>query len=113
MYIQVPEAALQDYIDDPTSKKVHPALQTFLELLMGTRDKISDENEKAVRDCIRKVCLAALKDIEQKLAALQLLRQPPISEHLADAIRMVERLWINNRSIFQGVMQSIDQGIIF
>ncbi|KAJ9102516.1 hypothetical protein QFC21_002916 [Naganishia friedmannii] len=113
MYIQVPEAALQKYIDNPTNKEVHPALQAFLELLMGALDKISDDNEKAVRDCIRNVCLEALERIEQKLTALQLLHQPRTFGDVADAIRMVERLWVDNQSIFHGVMQSIDQGVIF
>lgn len=113
MYAQIPEKALQSYIDSPSSRTSSSTLQAFLDLIMGINDTISDGNESAVRDALRSICILQLQNVEDNMAALAARQYPDSGQQVADAKRIVERLWANDREILKGVVRSLDDNIIF
>lgn len=113
MYAQIPEKALRSYIDNPHERAGSPTLQAFLDLIMGINDSISEENEQTVRAALRSICAAQLRNVDENMTALAAHQYPTSATDVADAKRMVERLWANDREILDGVIRSLDANVIF
>lgn len=82
-------------------------------MLIGFTDRISDENEDAVYADLRSICHTMLGKAQQSLEAFSSLQYPESGQAVADAKRMIEQLWKNDYRILQGVMDSIDEDVIF
>jgi hypothetical protein len=113
VHAQIPASALQRYIDAPYDKQKHTDLQAWLDILTGFTDRISDENEDTVYADLRSICRTMLEKAQKSLLALRSLQYPGSGQHVADAKRMVEQLWKNDCKILQGVIDSIDEDVIF
>lgn len=113
MHTHVPASALQRYIDDPFAKQKHADLQAWLDMLTGFTDTISDQNEDAVYSDLRSICREMLEKAQKSMAAVASLQYPESGQDAADAKRMVEHLWKNDCKILKGVIESIDEDVIF
>lgn len=100
-------------MDDPFDKRRHPDLQAWLDMLIGFTDRISDDNEDAVCADLRSICRSELEKVQKNLAAVTSLHYPESEQDVADAKRMIEQLWRNDRKILLGVIESIDEDVIF
>lgn len=113
MHARIPEKALRSYIDDPSSRATSTTLQAWLDLTMGVREAVSDENETTVRAALRSICASQLRMVDGRLTALTAHQYPESVPEVGDAKRMVEQLWENDREILEGVIRSLDANIIF
>jgi hypothetical protein len=113
MYAQIPEKDLRSYMDNPHDRASSPTLQAFLDLIMGINDSISEENEETVRAALRSICDAQLQEVDDRMITLAAHQYPTSAPDVADAKRMVEQLWANDREILGGVIRSIDANVIF
>lgn len=82
-------------------------------MLTGFTDTISDQNEDAVYADLRSICREMLEKAQKSMAAVASLQYPESGQDAADAKRMVEHLWKNDCKILKGVIESIDEDVIF
>lgn len=94
----------------------HGTIDDWRDTLAGTRELVSEENERAVRDTLREICVGLIIRADGAVEALEevMLRAGREKEGWRVwAAGNVKALWAEEKAVAEAVAKSVDSGVDF